>query len=210
MARVLLIDGSTIFRQGLKHIVAEEFPGLRFCEVTQNEGLTSTRIQADIIVFGANLASQTGLDALLETRNHYPQARILVLDSPPDRRHATHAVRIGALGYISRDASRSDLIAAFRNVLSGRQYVSESIGQGSSVVISADSVLPIRRLSSREEAVMRRLVAGERSRDIAIDLNVSVKTVGTFKRRVHEKLGLKSTAELVRYCIDHSALDGHE
>ena len=123
-----------------------------------------------------------------------------MLSMHTDSLYASRSSQLGAAGYISKSSSRSDLVKAVRNVLEGRQHFAESACRG------VDSPGPAARhesLSAQEWKVLLALATGRGAGEIAADWDLSVKTVSTYKRRVLNKLGLKSTVDLVRYVIDN-------
>jgi DNA-binding NarL/FixJ family response regulator len=119
---------------------------------------------------------------------------------PPDSEYAARCLQLGAAGYISKSSGRSDLLKAVGDVLDGKKHFSESVRREArsqrSAGLHAD-------LSAQEYKVLLALAAGRRTGEVAAELNLSAKTVSTYKRRVLNKLGLESTAGLVRYVIDH-------
>jgi DNA-binding NarL/FixJ family response regulator len=118
----------------------------------------------------------------------------------PDSQYAARCLQLGASGYISKSSGRSDLLKAVAHVLDGKKHFSESVRREArsqrSAGLHAD-------LSAQEYKVLLALAAGRRTGEVAAELNLSAKTVSTYKRRVLNKLGLESTAGLVRYVIDH-------
>jgi DNA-binding NarL/FixJ family response regulator len=118
----------------------------------------------------------------------------------PDSQYAARCLQLGASGYISKSSGRSDLLKAVADVLDGKKHFSESVRR------EARSLGPAAfhaNLSAQEYKVLLALAAGRRTGDVASDLNLSAKTVSTYKRRVLNKLGIESTAALVRYVIDN-------
>jgi DNA-binding NarL/FixJ family response regulator len=139
-----------------------------------------------------------GFSVLREICARPPQAAVLVLGMHPDSQYAARCLQLGAAGYISKSFGRSDLLKAVGDVLDGKKHFSESVEARSqrSAGLHAD-------LSAQEYKVLLALAAGRRTGEVAAELNLSAKTVSTYKRRVLNKLSLESTAGLVRYVIDH-------
>jgi DNA-binding NarL/FixJ family response regulator len=115
-----------------------------------------------------------------------------------DPLYAARALQLGALGHISKSTGRADLMKALRSVLAGKQYLGVSASPETRNGIPPPRV----NLSAREYRVMLALVAGKKSGEIAAEMSLNIKTVSTYKRRILDKTGLKTTADLVRYAID--------
>jgi DNA-binding NarL/FixJ family response regulator len=143
---------------------------------------------------------EDALSVLREVRARRPQTAVLVLGAGSPSQDATRSLQLGASGYISKSSGRSDLLKAVSNVLDGKKHFSESVRR------EARSQKPAAlhaNLSAQEYKVLLALAAGRRTGEVASDLNLSAKTVSTYKRRILNKLGLESTASLVRYVIDN-------
>jgi len=120
------------------------------------------------------------------------------------------AFKAGANGYVTKDSASAELIRAVRKVMGGGAYVTPDLAER--VVLQFNGGVGVPRhsqLSDRELEVLRRLVVGQRPTDIANALHLSVKTISTHKSRIHEKLGLPTLAELVRYGIEHGLTEGN-
>ena len=156
--------------------------------------------QWDLIVIDVSLPDADGFSVLTEIRKCHPTAPVVALSGQTDLRHAARAKRMGASGYAGKDGSHSKLVSAIRDVLGGKDHFT-----GFGLPEDTEIVLPsLDSLSPREYAVMLALGAGKRITDIAAELQLSSKTIGTYKHRLLKKLKLRSVAELVRFLIDHN------
>jgi DNA-binding NarL/FixJ family response regulator len=134
-----------------------------------------------------------------EIRKRHPTLRVLAMSDHAEFLYAVRARQMGAKGYAAKDASRTDLVRAVRDVMAGKEYFDaiEMPKNGPALVPK------IGNLSAREYSIMLALGNGERATDIANKLNLSIKTVSTYKRRILNKLQLLSLADLVRHVMDH-------
>jgi two-component system, NarL family, invasion response regulator UvrY len=200
---ILIVNDNLLLRQGLKQMLAQEYRDIVFGEAgTAWEALA--RIKAApwrLVILDVSLPDGDGFSVLWEISVHHPQTAVLMLSMHGDSTYAARASQLGAAGFISKSCGRSDLLKAVRSVLDGRKYFSESIPRG---VDNPGSVALRKNLSAREYKVLLALAAGRRTGEIAAELNLSPKTVSTYKRRVLNKLGVDSTAGLVRYVIGHN------
>jgi DNA-binding NarL/FixJ family response regulator len=199
--RVLIVDDHLLVRNGLRQVLAEEYRGVVFGEArTADEALTQVAKHAwDLVVLDIGIPGQDGFYVLQETLQRRPRTRVLMLSIHADPPYAARARQLGACGYLSKDAGRSDLVKAFRNVLAGRAHFDSSLPH-----VSAAPAAPGQAtLSAREHKVLLAFAAGKRTGEIAAELSLSIKTISTYKRRLLNKLHLTSTADLVHYVIDH-------
>jgi DNA-binding NarL/FixJ family response regulator len=201
-----MIDDQAVVRYGLRQMLSEEFHEIRFGEAKNAvEALREvSRHRWDVVILAISIAGEDGFRILREIRLWDPEVKILVVSFHLEPSYAWNALQLGALGYISKNASRSQLIRAISAVHAGKQYLSpsmrEKVAAQPTPTIEATLKNP---LSAREQLVMRALASGKKTVEIAAELNLSAKTISTYKRRLLDKLGLRSTADLVRYVIEH-------
>ena len=200
---ILIVDDHLLVRQGLKQLLAHEFRDVAFGEVrTAEEALAQIKARPwRLVILDIGLPDQDGFFVLREIRAHRPETVTLVLSMNPDSLYALRSLQLGAAGYVSKSSGRSDLLKAIRTVLDGKQYFSEAIRKG---VEDPRSVSPHTDLSAQECKVMLAIAAGKRTSEIAAEFGVSDKTISTYKRRTLNKLGLKTTSDLVRYVIENN------
>lgn len=208
MLSVLLVDDHPVVRQGLRQILTDEFPDAEFGEAGDSEEalLQNARKLWDIIILDINIPGRTGLDVLKEMRQQKPDCRVLVLTIYPEEQYARRFLRAGACGYMTKDRARSELVRAFRKVLSGGKYISPMLADKMAEGTSGSSERLHETLSDRELKVMLGLAAGKRLTDIAREMDLSIKTVSTYKHRIMEKMQMKVNADLTRYAIEHGLI----
>jgi DNA-binding NarL/FixJ family response regulator len=124
-----------------------------------------------------------------------------MLSMHAERQYAIRCLRAGAAGYIQKDTSPEELIAAIERVAAGRRYVSEAVGEQLASQLLLGDKEPHERLSDRELEVFRLIAVGRTAGDIAELLNISVKTVSTYRARILEKTGFESNADIISYAI---------
>jgi DNA-binding NarL/FixJ family response regulator len=195
---ILIVDDHAVVRLGLRRMLGQEFREPVFGEArTAAEALAALAKRSwSLVVLDISLADTEGFDLLQEIRRLYPDRKVVMFSVHFEPEYATHAKRLGAAGFVSKSASRADLIKAVRRVLDGGTYFCSPVS-----VQPAPVEPPV--LSDREHRVLLAIAAGHHISAIAADMTLSIKTVSTYKRRIFNKLGLASTADLVRYVIDH-------
>jgi DNA-binding NarL/FixJ family response regulator len=162
----------------------------------------------DLLLLDMSMPGLSGLDVLREVRHERRNLPVLVLSMHPEDQFAVRLLKAGAAGYLTKDSAPDELIAAVRRIMAGGKYVSGELAEklAADLATRADR-LPHESLSDREFQVMRLLAAGRTLKEIGQALSLSVKTVSTYRARIIEKLGLRSTAEIVHYAIQHRLLD---
>jgi two-component system, NarL family, invasion response regulator UvrY len=199
---ILIVDDHLLVRQGLKHVLQFEYRDIVFGDAgTAEEALAQIKARPwRLVILDVSLPGDDGFSVLREISTRCPQTPVLMLSMHADSQYAARSLQLGATGYISKSAGRTDLLQAVRNVLDGKKHFDGLSRQG------VDNEKPAAlqaHLSAQELKVLLALAAGRRTGEIAAELTLSGKTVSTYKRRLLDKLGLKSTADLVRYVIDH-------
>ena len=204
--RILIVDDHLLVRQGLKQVLSGEYRDIVFGEAgSAEEALAQIKAQSwRLVILDVSLPNADGFTVLREICTDRPQALVLMLSLHADSLYAARSLQLGAMGYISKSSGRSELLKAVRSVLDGRKYYSESVWRE---VDKAGSVPRHANLSVQECKVLLALAEGRRIGEVAADLKLSAKTVSTYKRRILDKLALQSTADLVRYVIDHKFFD---
>jgi two-component system, NarL family, invasion response regulator UvrY len=200
--KVLLVDDHAIVRSGLGRLLAA-LPGVRISEAaTGREALAIVRAERPaLVVLDLNLPGLGGLELLRRIMALHPEARVVVLSMHAEALYATRALRAGAAGYLSKNASPEELLEAVRRVADGGRYVEAEIAQGLALHEAADGQL-MERLSERDLEIMRLLGDGQGLSNIAAALGVSYKTVANTCSQIKAKLGVARTADLVRLSID--------
>lgn len=207
--KILIADDHALLRQGLRQNLAEEFPDADFRETgTTQETLEAIGREAfEIIILDVFMPGRSGLEVLDEVQRNAPDTKVLVLSSAPAEQLGIRVLRNGANGYLNKQAAPEELITAVKKVLNGGTYVSPSLAERLAAEAGRLRQSPHERLSDREFQVMRLLVNGRSLKEIAAELNVSIKTVSTFHTRIWEKLGVSNDVELLRYALAHGLTD---
>lgn len=209
MIRLMLADDHAIVRSGLKQlfslssdlqVVAEAVDGAQLLELLRRE-------LPDLLLLDINMPGLSGPDLIVRLKSHWPALPILVLSMHNEPQVAARVLKAGANGYVTKDSEMDVLLGAIRRVAGGGRYIVPELAEKLVFEQSLAGDRPAHAaLSDRELEVARLLVAGRGVNEIAVELCISNKTVSTHKTRLMEKLNLGSTAELVRYAIEHGPL----
>ena len=211
--RVLLADDHVVLRSGLRLLLTNQN---EFEVVGEASSGTETlslaeQLQPDLILLDLSMPALGGLDALPILRKLVPSARILILTMHDDPQYLRQALKHGASGYVLKKAADTELLSAMRSVLRGEVYVHPSMTR-----ILLEDMLPESQsaekediwenLSEREQEVLKLVSFGHTSAEIAEQLNLSAKTVETYRARGMEKLGLRTRAALVRFALQNGLI----
>jgi len=204
--RILLVDDHAMLRAGLRRIIEDEFARVVIGEAASaEEALVQLASAAwEVVVLDISLPGRSGLDLLPELRERFPACRVIVLSSFGDPQFAVRALREGALAFLTKERAARELLDAIRTVSTGRRFVSAVLAEQLAGLIAADRPRsPHETLSSREFEVFRLIASARSLSEIASDLDLSTKTVSTYRARILEKMGMSSNAELMQYAIRH-------
>ena len=208
MITVLIADDHDIVREGLKQIVAETSDIVVGGEARSGaEALDSVRRGGwDVVILDLNLPDRPGLDVLSQIRAIAPNLPVLILSMQQNPSYAIHALKGGALGYVSKSNAREHLVTAITKVARGERFLTPAMAESLALDLVQPHDRTHRMLSEREFQVLCLIAAGKPPREIAAELNVSVKTVATHRARLLEKMGLKNNADVVQYAMENALL----
>jgi DNA-binding NarL/FixJ family response regulator len=204
LRKVLIVDDHPIVRAGLKQVLGRAADIIVAGEADNaDDALAQVRREDwDLLVLDVSLPGRSGLDLLRDLRRVKPALPVLVLSMHPEEELAVRAIRAGASGYLCKDCSATDLIAAIEVILEGRKFISASVAEQLAEEVGPDSDRPLHeRLSDREFEVLNLIASGKSTKEIGAALSVGKSTVSTYRTRIMEKLKLHSNAEMTRYAL---------
>jgi DNA-binding NarL/FixJ family response regulator len=204
--KLLIADDHALIRRGICEILHEAHLNLQ-CEESSSAQKTLKAVshQAfDLVLLDISFPDGNGLEVLQQILSLHPHTRVLLLSMHPEEQYARRALRLGAVGYLTKDSAPEELVAAIQRIMAGGKYITQSLAERlSDIVEKRTSPLPYERLSDREFEVLTRLGSGNSIQSIALELSISPKTISTYRRRLMEKLDLKTDADLIRFVIEH-------
>ncbi|MGB8355614.1 MAG: response regulator transcription factor [Chthoniobacteraceae bacterium] len=210
MIRVLIIDDHEIVRRGLKEIFDDEFSELEMGEAENSrEALELITKQAwDIVLLDINLPGRNGLEVLAEIKRLHPRTPVLVISTYPEEEFAIRSLKLGASGYLNKGSASDEIVAAARKAMDGGKYVTASLAEKLAATLGSDIQHALHEsLSNRELEVLRMIASGKTIKEIASELALSEKTVGTYRLRIARKMGLSSNVDLTRYAMKHRLVE---
>jgi len=203
--RILIADDHAVLREGLKQILAEEFPQAEFRETSNTQETLECLGQGpwSVLLLDVFMPGRSGLEVLAEVRQNHPSLPALVLSSAPEEQLALRVLRAGASGYLNKQVASENLVHAVKKLVAGGKYVSPALAERLAAETTRAGQLAHESLSDREFQVTHLIVAGKSLKEIAAELAPSVKTISTFHTRIWQKLGVRNDVELVRYALEH-------
>ena len=209
-AAVLIVDDHPVVRQGLAQFINRE-QDLVVCGQAGNahEAMRSIeQLHPDVVIVDLALKDRPGIELIKDIEVRFPRLPVLVLSMHDESLWAERVIRAGARGYIMKEEGTDRVLSALRRVLKGEIWVSESVGAKLLQRLSKNPPntpdvqdSPLSELTDRELVIFRMLGLGLSVREIAERLNLSTKTVDTYRDRIKEKLNLKTSLELLRYAV---------
>jgi len=210
MPRILIADDHELLRRGLRQILADAFPDLVLVEAADAcQALdTAGKNPLDLVLLDINMPGRSGIEVLQDLKRVYPRLPVVVLSAFPEKDYALRAFKLGASGYVSKQSASSELVAAVRKALAGGRYITPSLAEALAATVAGEApVLPHETLSDRELQVLRHVALGKQLKEIAAELSLSEKTIGTYRMRISRKLGLGTNVEIARYATRHGLVD---
>jgi two-component system invasion response regulator UvrY len=208
--RVLLVDDHLLFREGLKFILADCKEVTIVGEAgTAADALTLARnVPSDVMLLDISMPDRNGNEILRQLKKEAPQMAVLILSMHREGLYAVRALKAGASGYLNKQSAPDELVGALRQVAAGRKYISSILAQELADHISEDrQAAPHECLSDREYQVLTMIASGKAVGDIAMELNLSVKTVSMYRTRLLEKMALRNNSEITHYAIRNKLID---
>lgn len=204
--KCLIVDDHPILRKGIRDLLFQEGACATIVEV-DNAAAALSKVRRepwDLLILDVALPDKHGLEVLKEVKLLRPTLPVLMLSLYPEREFALRAFKAGASGYLTKDRAPSELLTAVKEIVAGRRYITSSLAdQMATFLGTGQPATPHDMLSDREIEVLRLLGQGKTVSTIADDIALSVKTISTYRARLLEKLQLRTTADLVRYAVEH-------
>jgi DNA-binding NarL/FixJ family response regulator len=210
MTRVLIADDHELLRHGLRDILTARLGKIAVGEARNAGEAIQLLIQKgwDLALLDINMPGRSGLEVLEEAKRLRPKLPVLILTSYPDEQWAVRSFKLGAAGYITKHEATEQLITAVQRVLAGGKYVTASLAEklvtslGDTTAQAAHEAL-----SQRELQVLRLIAVGKTMKEVADELTLSEKTVATYRQRISDKTGLKSSVAIARYALKQGLVE---
>jgi DNA-binding NarL/FixJ family response regulator len=201
--RVALVDDHSLVRDGIKALLAVMAPLEVVGEAENGADAIEMvgRCQPDLLLVDISLRDMNGLELTRVLRSQYPSLKVLVLSMYDNNEYVSESVRAGASGYVLKNSPSREIIAAIEAIASGGTFYSAEIAQRLIADKSTDN-----ELTPRESQVLYKMAQGLNNKEMARELDISVRTVETHRLSIRRKLNIDKPAALVKYAIDHGII----
>lgn len=209
--KIMLVDDHPVVRQGIRLMLAAD-PSLDVCFEATNaasaiEILARADVDVDLMILDLNLPDQNGFVVLQESVRHRPALMVLIMSIQPEEHTAVRALKLGASGYLSKEAAPDELLKAIATLQRGRKYISPALAEWLALDVSGHREgLPHERLSEREYQVFCLLSTGKAISEIAESMSRSPTTISTYRSRILRKMGIATNAGLTQYALQHALI----
>ena len=205
-----MVDDHSIVREGLRRII-DDTPEMNVTDEasTGDEALKLImENKYDLILMDISMQGKNGLQALKEIKKYNSNIPVLMLSMHAEEQYAMRAMKAGASGYLTKDSASAQLVHAINKIYSGRKYISEEVAEllVTDIYHNEDKQLH-EYLSDREFEIFKLIVRGQISKKIASNLNISDKTVSTYRSRIMKKMNMVSISDLIHYAIENNISD---
>ena len=205
MIKVIIADDHAVIRRGIREILDETDNIRVVAEAADGNELVDKllRTKCDVILLDINMPGRNGLDVLQDVKKINSNQVVLVLSMYPEEEYAIRALRTGAAGYLRKDSNPEDIIRAVRQVFAGKKHLSADLYD---TIIdelrNPEETDPHKKLSNREREIFLLIGRGRTLSEISGNLNISPKTVSTYRARIMEKMKMKNNAEIIKYVVE--------
>jgi len=214
MIKIVLVDDHRIFRDGLKsllsevdfiEVIGEASGGIELLELLK-------KIKPDLVIVDISMKDISGIEVSKQITSLYPEIKIMILSMHTNEEFVINAIKAGVNGYLSKDASRDELLDAIKIIYEGGECYSKLVSDNflKSYVKrykAEHSLLENKTLTQREIEILKLAAAGSTNKEIADKLFISIKTVDCHKNNIVQKLKLKNTAEMVLYAVKNKIIE---
>jgi DNA-binding NarL/FixJ family response regulator len=202
---IIVADDHDIVRQGIRFTLANQYDMDILAEASSYAELISVlerEDSVDLLILDLNLGDKSGIDTISQLHQSYPSLKILVLSMYPQEPYALQSIQAGAYGYVSKESMSDELQNAIASIIDGKKYLHQDILDTMLLDTDLDNIKlknPLESLSSREYEVFELISEGLTYKEISERLELSPKTVSTYRSRILEKLSLSNTNQLIQF-----------
>jgi DNA-binding NarL/FixJ family response regulator len=203
LPKVLIVDDHKVVAEGLVRLLGDRYDIVG----TVNDGRLVLdavwHLQPDVILLDVSMPNVSGLEAMRQLKEHGTAFKAIVLTMHADANVAVEALKAGASGFVLKESSGEELLTALQVVLNGHTYLASDLTK-EIVNLMVGTADPNQiELTAQQREVLRLILRGQRAKEIANTLDLSTRSVDGIKYRIMQQLNVHSTAELVRYAIEH-------
>ncbi len=204
--RVMIVDDHPMVAEGIEAIL-DTYPDIEVVGTLSDGQQAVDQVAArapDVVLMDLNMPGMNGLSATEMLMEDHPQVKVLILSMHDSPEYISTALSHGASGYVLKDVPTEQIKEAIDTVMGGGHYLCT----GATASLKPKSGTAREALTSREQTILLQLAQGRSNKEVAAELDISVRTVETHRTNIKRKLGISSTAGLTRYALEHGVLQG--
>lgn len=210
--RLILADDHALIVEGLRSLLAAEFDVVAVASDGRELVRQVEQLQPDAVLLDIAMPLLNGIEAARQIKKFAPKTKLLFVTQNADREYVQVAMRVGASGYVLKQSAVRDVVNALHEIFEGGFYVSPLLRRGIPEILIKSGQNPSElfgvALTPRQRQVLQLVAEGKSTKETAAILNISVKTVDFHKAGIMEEVGVRTTAELTRYAIEHGIIGG--
>jgi two-component system invasion response regulator UvrY len=211
MVKILFVDDHTLFRESIIKMLTLHFPGSVFGEAESSSQAIELLLNNnwDLLILDLKMPGRSGLDIIREVKKLRPLIPILILTMYPEDQFALRSIKAGASGYLTKSISSKILVKAIEKILEGGVFFTGTTSKlmSNSLINRDKGFFNHEALTDRELEVFLLIASGNRISDIAMELNLSVKTISVYRANILKKMNLKNNAEITSYAFKHKLVE---
>ena len=203
---ILIADDHPLVVEGIKNVLRSDFNVLGCCSNGRDLIAEAERLRPDLITIDIGMPGLNGIEAAIRLKSSCPDSKLVCVTQQNDLEYVLAAFRAGVMGFVSKQDILSELVDALRTVLLGRLYITPSLRNAYSKLVHENSGTLKEGgspLTPRQREVLQLIAEGKSTKEIAMALKISTKTVEFHRASIAEVLGLRSVADLTRYALQH-------
>jgi len=207
--KILIADDHAVVRAGLK-LILTGVSGVTEIDGVADGDEVMEKIKEkdyDVVVLDISMPSKNGLEVLKQLKSAKPKLPVLMLSMYAEGQYAVRVLKAGASGYLTKDSASEELVNAVEKIYLGRKYITPSLAEKLADFSWEGDKFPHEKLSDREFNVFKMIASGNTLKEVAANLCLSVKTVSTYKVRIHEKMKLETRVDITSYAIKNKLID---
>ena len=210
MINILIVDDHLIVREGIKRII-DDVPDMNIvAEASSGQEAIDLILENlyDLILLDISMPGQNGLQTLKLIKKYNKKIPVLMLSMHSEEQYAMRTIKAGASGYITKEAASHQLVTAIRKINEGRKFISKEVAELLTTELFHDEDKdPHESLSDREFEILKKIAIGMTTKNIALELSISPKTVSTYRCRILDKLNMRNNSDLIHYVIYYNLTD---
>jgi len=209
--KVMLVDDHELVRSGIEVLLNafDDILVVDVCSCGEEAVEKAFELEPDVVLMDIKMPGIGGTEACRRILQKQPDAKVIVVSVYKDGVIPQQLLKLGAMGFISKDSSVDEMVSAIRNVVSGKRFLSQDVANNlafQGIEQQSDSS-PFQRLSQRESEVANLILQGKSIQEMSEMLKLSDKTINTYRYRLYEKLKVKNDVELTRLAVKYKQLD---